>query len=128
MKNLYNLGLSDITIKSMLEMNPELTDEDIRDKNDILTHIGCSTTQFINIIGSNPLFLNRTNEEIVKLIQYLSKKGFTCLNILFDSNPYILNLEPFEIDNYIDDRFNKGETLEDIVDDLDSNPYLFNQI
>ena len=50
------------------------------------------------------------------------------LNILFDANPYILNLEPYEIDNYIKNRLEKNETLEDIIDDMDSNPYLFNEL
>ena len=50
------------------------------------------------------------------------------LNILFDSNPYILNLEVFEIENYINSRLDSGEKLEDIIDDLDSNPILFNEM
>ena len=64
--------------------------------------------------------------EILSLIITLKKLGFTCINILLDSNPYILNLEPFEIKNYIDNRIKKGETLEEIVDNLESEPYLFN--
>ena len=128
LESLYSFGLSDATIKSMLEMNPNITDEDIRDKNEILTRIGCSTSQFTNIVSCNPLFLSRANEGIIKLIKYLTDKGFTWLNILFDSNPYILNLEPFEIDNYIKDRLSIGDNIADIIDDLDSNPYLFNQI
>ena len=54
--------------------------------------------------------------------------GFTSLNVLFDSNPYILNLEQFEIKNYINNRVSKGETIDEIIDDLDSNPYLFQEI
>ena len=50
------------------------------------------------------------------------------LNILFDSNAYILNLVVFEIENYINNRLDSGEELEDIIDDLDSNPILFNEI
>ena len=50
------------------------------------------------------------------------------LNILLDSNPYILNLEVFEIEKYIYERLNKDEELEDIIDDLESNPQLFNEL
>ena len=130
MNELYNLELSDNTIKEMCELNPEvmdLTEEEIIKKEELLENLGADRQEIINIIGSNSLYLSRTDEEISNLVACLKKYGFTNLNILFDSNPYILNLDPFEIDNYINDRVQKGEELSDIVDDLDSNPYLFNE-
>ena len=127
----YNMEISDETLKSMIEINPEiteLTNQEIIKKVEILKEINCSKTQILSIISSNPLFLSRGINEIIKLLSYLQEIGFTCLNILFDSNPYILNLEPFEIKKYINNRINQGENLDDIVDDLDSNPYLFQEI
>ena len=38
------------------------------------------------------------------------------------------NLDVFEIDDYVKSRLSNGELLEDIVDDLDTNTYLFNEI
>ena len=131
MIELYNIGISDKTLNNMLELNPEineLSDKEIKEKEDLLKEVGCSDKQILNIIGSNSLYLSRTNGEINKLISFLKEVGFTCLNILFDSNPYILNIETFEIKNYIDDRLNNGEELDDIVDDLDSNPLLFQEM
>lgn len=131
MVELYNIGINDEIIKSMLEINPEicdLEDQDIIDKKKLLKIINCSNKEIKNIICSNPNYLNRTNEEITKLFGYLLKTGFKYLNILIDSNPFILNLEPFEIKNYINNRINNGENINDIVDDLDSNPYLFQEI
>ncbi|MBQ6477414.1 MAG: hypothetical protein IJI43_03170 [Bacilli bacterium] len=128
MEELYSMGIRDEILKSMIETNPEITelsDSDIRDKENILLNMGCSNKQVLSIIGSNPTFLSRTDERINKLIDYLGSMGFDTLNILFDSNPYILNLEAFEIDNYINNRKNNGEELDNIIDDLDSNPYLF---
>lgn len=130
MEELYNLGISENTIKSMFEINPginDLTNEEIREKEIILSKAGCSTNQITNIISSNSSFLNRTNEEIIKLISYLNKLGFV-LNILFDSNPYILNLEVFEIEEYIKKEQLKGKSLEEITNELDSEPYLFCEI
>ena len=130
MEELFNLGISEDTIKSMLELNPNIKDlpkEEINNKIELLKSINCTDSQVINIISSNSLYLDRINDDIVKLIKYLLEKGFKCLNILFDSNPYILNLDVFEIDNYINKRLD-SELLEDIIDDLDSNPYLFNEI
>lgn len=130
MEELYNLGISENTIKSMFEINPginDLTNEEIREKEIILSKAGCTTNQITNIISSNSSFLNRTNEEIIKLISYLNKLGFV-LNILFDSNPYILNLEVFEIKEYIKKEQLKGKSLEEITNELDSEPYLFCEI
>lgn len=130
MEELYNMNLQDNTLRTMIEMNPNmvnLSSKDVLDKIDILKSINCSDIEIRNIVSSNSLYFDRTNEEIVKLINKLKEYNFDTLNILFDSNPYILNLEPFEIDNYINNRLN-NESLEDIIDDLDSNPYLFNEL
>ena len=131
MNELFNLGISENTIKGMIELNPNINDiseNEIKEKIMILEKLNCSENQIRNIISSNALYLDRTNNEIIKLIKYLLEKGFRTLNILFDSNPYILNLEPFEIEDYINERIKKGESLEDIIDDLDSNAYLFNEM
>ena len=131
MEELINLGLSDITLKTMQEINPEIleiSEKEIIIKEEILKKINCSENQIINIIGSNPQMLSRTNGELINLISYLINLGFKSLNILFDSNPYILNLDPFEIKRYIEERSSKGEQLEQIIDELDSNPILFNEM
>lgn len=130
MEELFNLGIDDDTIKDMLEINPEIKDMDELDiikKKYLLMHIGCTDRQIINIISSNPEYLSRFDEDILKLIQRLLELGFSSLNILFDSNPYILNLDDFEINSYVNQRIKNGEKLNDIVDDLDSNPYMFNE-
>ena len=131
MEELFNLGISNNTIKNMLELVPnikEMSNKDIIDKINILKNINCSDYQITNIISSNPMYLDRINEEILKLLGKLNDLGFNTLNILLDANPYILNLEPYEIDNYIKNRLEKNETLEDIIDEMDSNPYLFNEL
>lgn len=131
MIELYNLGISENTIKNMIEIVPEIrniTAKEIMEKKILLEKINCSNAQIINIISSNPQYLNKTNGEINNIIQKLTYLGFDNLNILFDANPYILNLEPFEIDNYISNKMADGKSLEDIIDDLDSNPYLFLEI
>lgn len=131
MEELYNLGLSHNTIKTMIEMNEEIKEisqQEVQEKEIILKKLNCSENQIINIISCNSIFLTRTNEEIIKLINCLYKYGFDNLNILFDSNPYILNLEPFEIENYINERIGNKEKITQIIDELDSNPLLFNEM
>ena len=131
MEELYRIGISENTIKNMLELVPtilEMSEGEITEKELILKKINCDENQVINIITSNPMYLDRTNDGVLRLISKLKSYGFSMLNILFDSNPYILNLEVFEIENYINGRLNNEEVLEDIIDDLDSNPILFNEI
>ena len=123
MEELYRIGISENTIKNMLELVPtisEMSEKEIKEN--------CDENQIINIISSNPMYLDKTNDIVLRLISKLKSYGFSMLNILFDSNPYILNLEVFEIENYINNRLDSGEELEDIIDDLDSNPILFNEI
>ena len=131
MEELYRIGISENTIKNMLELVPtisEMSEKEIKEKELILKKINCDENQIINIISSNPMCLDKTNDIVLRLISKLNSYGFSMLNILFDSNPYILNLEVFEIENYINNRLDSGEELEDIIDDLDSNPILFNEI
>ena len=131
MEELYRIGISENTIKNMLELVPtilEMSEGEITEKELILKKINCDENQVINIISSNPMYLDRTNDGVLRLISKLKSYGFSMLNILFYSNPYILNLEVFEIENYINGRLNNEEVLEDIIDDLDSNPILFNEI
>ena len=128
LEELFKIGISEKTIRNMIELNSnikKMTNKEIKEKIEILKQVNCSDTQILNIISSNALYLDKTNTEIISLIKYLINLGFDSINLLFDSNPYILNLEPFEIDNYINKRKINGEKLEDIIDDLDSNPYLF---
>jgi hypothetical protein len=115
----------------MLEINPEIKDmsnEEIKQKIELLKLINCTEKQIINIISSNALYLSIAKVDYLKLITYLSKLGFNTLNILFDSNPYILDLAPYEIEQYIYIKQKEGILLEDIIDELESNPYLFSEI
>lgn len=125
------MGISKENLENILNIYSNLkniTDIEVIRKKNILKQIGCSDFQIINIIGCNVMFLNRTDESIIKLLYYLYSKGFTTLSILLDSNPYILNLEIFEIEKYLEIRLQNNELLEDIIDAMESNPALFNEI
>ena len=131
MEELFNIGISENTIKNMLEINPNIKDissKEVIDKISLLKSIKCTDNEILNIISSNPLYLNKTNEDIKELFKYLTKIGFNTLDILFDSNPDILNIEPFEIDSYINKRLDKEENISDIIDDLENNSFIFNEM
>ena len=128
---LRNIGISQKTINQMEEISPnikELNEEEIKEKIDILKKIKCDEIQVRNIISSNAMYLEKSNTDIEKLINKMHELGFEMLNILFDGNPYILNFEASEIENYIQKRQAQGEELEDIVDEMSSDPSIFTEI
>lgn len=128
---LKKLEISEKTIKQMLEICPNiknLKEEDFLEKVDILKRIKCDNIQIKNIISSNSTYLDRSSKDIENLINKMYEIGFTELNILFDGNPYILNLDAYEIENYIKNKEKNGELKEDIIDNLSSNPFLFEEI
>lgn len=131
MEELLKIGISDKTIKQMKELCPdiiELNNNEIIEKIELLKSINCNENQIKNIISSNPYYLDRSNMDIEKLTNKLLELGFENLSILFESNPYILNLDAFEIDKYIKDRENAGEKLENIVEEMDADPSIFQEI
>lgn len=131
MNILYDLEIKDDEIINMVSQCPvisELTEEEIMVKVEILKQIGCNDKHIRNILSSNPYYLDRLDTDVINLIKCLIKYKFECIYLLLDSNPYILNKDAFEIENYISDRIKQGESLEDIVDDLDSNPFLFEEM
>ncbi len=130
-ETLKNLEISEETIGQMIEVCPnikELSKMEILEKIEILKKINCNNIQIRNIVSSNPMYLDRSNTDVDKLIKKMDEVGFSTLNILFDGNPYILNLDAFEIENYIKERQKNGELLEDIVDNMESNLYVFQEI
>lgn len=128
---LKKIGISEKTINQMEEICPnikDLTKEEVLNKIEILKDINCDDIQIRNIISSNAMYLDKSNTDINKLINELRKLGFDNLDLLFDGNPNILNLDDFEVRKYIEDRERNGELLEDIVDDMSSNLFIFEEI
>lgn len=128
---LKKIGISEKTINQMEEICPnikDLTNEEVLSKIEILKDINCDDIQIRNIISSNAMYLDKSNTDINKLINELRKLGFDNLDLLFDGNPNILNLDDFEVRRYIEDRERNGELLEDIVDDMSSNLFIFEEI
>ena len=128
---LKKIGISEKTINQMEEICPnikDLTNEEVLSKIEILKDINCDDIQIRSIISSNAMYLDKSNTDINKLINELRKLGFDNLDLLFDGNPNILNLDDFEVRKYIKDRERNGELLEDIVDDMSSNLFIFEEI
>ena len=123
MKQIYDIILNENELNNILEINPfikELNDEEIEEILTILKNIGCTDSQLKNIILCNPFFLNKCSDDILKLIKKLLSLKITNLNITFDTNPFILNKDVYEIEEFIEDKLNDGLNINDIIDIIDN--------
>ncbi len=97
---LIRYGFSMEEIKNMMENNDEIEripDKNIYDIIDILGSVGCLSNHIKNILYSNPFCLSRNPKDIKDLIKQLEDLRLTHLEILFDSNPDLLNIGENEI-------------------------------
>lgn len=123
-----NLNINADDYKTMLESNPSLDEVAVSDAIEIidfLEGIGCDKRLIRNVIMSNPLVLSRSISDLEKIVAKLQQIGLTDIVDLLDANPYILNLDAYEIDEYIAKRENSGESFDEIVAALESEPALF---
>lgn len=104
MDTLVRYGFSIEDIKNMMDSNLEI--ENIEDSVilkliKLLENENCSQDSIKNIFITNPFYLNRDVEEVERLFKELKKNGIKKLNILFDMNPYLLNLNDTDLNDLI---------------------------
>ena len=126
MEKLVELGISEEELKSMLELNANILDEpELNILIDILYLIKCDERMIKNILISNPNYLSRTKEDVVGLINELLGIGLNDLNILFDTNPYLLDLDDFDIEDY---KLEHNYSNEELVNLLEGDPFIFSEV
>lgn len=126
MEKLVELGISEEELKSMLELNANILDEpELNILIDILYLIKCDTRMIKNILISNPNYLSRTKEDVVGLINELLSLCLNDLNILFDTNPYLLDLDDFDIEDY---KLEHNYSNEELVNLLEGDPFIFSEV
>lgn len=116
MDTLVRYGFSIEDIKNMMDSNQEI--ENIEDSVilkliKLLENENCSQDSIKNIFITNPFYLNRDVEKVERLFKELKKNGIKKLNILFDMNPYLLNLNDTDLnDLIISKRLNRKDFAE----------------
>ena len=99
---LIRYGLSIEEIKNMIDSNPEINNIEEKELENIIKYlheIGCSKKIIINILITNPFFITRSLEDIIKEIEKLKEIGMNHIELLLDKNPYLLNFSYKEIDS-----------------------------
>ena len=125
---LLEIGLYDKDIMIIKEYISDDNKQDLIRNVQLLKNVGCDNFSIKNIIVGNPFFLQRSYRDVYKLISYLQQLGFTYINLLFDSYPIFLNKDSFEIEEYINKCISEGKDLEDIIDEIDSNPSIIDEV
>ena len=125
---LIELGIRDIDINNMKEFINEDNMEDFNKIIELLKNLNCSDSMIRNIVVGNPIILNSIYEDVLELTNYLTSIGFKNLNLLYDSYPMFLNKDVVEIKDYIESKVKNNISLEDIIDELESNPLLIEEL
>jgi len=131
MLELYNYNINDSELKELININKEiisLTEYEIKELLDILVYINCNEKQIKNIILCNPFYLSRIKEDVEDLINKLKEYSFNELNLLFESNPLLLNKNDFEIEDYIKNRLKEDISLEKVIEEIENNPFIIDEI
>lgn len=108
---LIKFGFSIEEIKNMMDTNLDIDnidDEILKSLIDILKENACSEDEVRNILISNPFYLSRNYDTVVKLIDAMKDYGLVSLNTIFDTNPFILNLEDNDFLELIRNKKNEG--------------------
>ena len=122
MDTLVRYGFSIEDIKNMMDSNQEI--ENIEDSVilkliKLLENENCSQDSIKNIFITNPFYLNRDVKEVEGLFKELKKNGIKKLNILFDMNPYLLNLNDTDLnDLIISKKLNRKDFAEFIYSEI----------
>lgn len=115
MDTLVRYGFSIEEIKNMMDSNQEiekLNDKKISKLISILEKNNCNKDIIKNIFITNPFYLNKNPYEIEETIKEFKKIGIENINLLIDSNPYIININKERIKIIIE---NLKKSQDDIV-------------
>ncbi len=118
---LIRFGFTIDEIKSMMDTNnliDSVSDKDIYELIDILEKAGCQDSHIKNIFLCNPFYLTRDVLEVNHFIQKLYEIGLSSLFVLFDSNPYILNMSDRDLDQFYHEKIKEGMNKEEILDTI----------
>ena len=121
MSYLYDIGINKDELDDIISENNNiiyLGDSDIYELIYLFADIGFDTKEIKEIIVENASILSRNVDDIIKLIRKLKEIGVEDIKELFLSNPWVLNMDDFEIDSFIENKLNDGVDSCDILEML----------
>ena len=120
MNYLYNLDLNENEILDIVEANGEvqdLSEEEMIKYIYVLIDIGCTQKQIHTIITSNPAYFSRDIDDVGTFLRKL-KSYDVDVSLALEANPWLLNKDSFELDDFINEKRSLGIADDKILDNF----------
>ncbi len=120
MNYLYNLDLNENEILDIAEANEEvqdLSEEEMIKYIYVLIDIGCTQKQIHTIITSNPAYFSRDVDDVGTFLRKL-KSYDVDVSLAVEANPWLLNKDSFELDEFINEKRSLGIADDKILDNF----------
>ena len=120
MNYLYNLDLNENEILDIVEANGEvqdLSEEEMIKYIYVLIDIGCTQKQIHTIITSNPAYFSRDVDDVGTFLRKL-KSYDVDVSLALEANPWLLNKDSFELDDFINEKRSLGIADDKILDNF----------
>ena len=120
MNYLYNLDLNENEILDIADANGEvqdLSEEEMIKYIYVLIDIGCTQKQIHTIITSNPAYFSRDVEDVGTFLRKL-KSYDVDVSLALEANPWLLNKDSFELDEFINEKRSLGIADDKILDNF----------
>lgn len=120
MNYLYNLDLNENEILGIAKANEgvqDLSEEEMVKYICILIDIGCSQKQIHTIITSNPAYFSRDVDDVGTFLRKLKSYDID-VSLAVEANPWLLNKNSFELDEFINEKRSLGIADDKILDNF----------
>lgn len=120
MNYLYNLDLNENEILDIVDANEEvkdLSEEEMIKYIYVLIDIGCTQKQIHTIITSNPAYFSRDIDDVGTFLRKL-KSYDVDVSLALEANPWLLNKDSFELDDFINEKRSLGIADDKILDNF----------
>ena len=120
MNYLYNLDLNENEILDIADANGEvqdLSEEEMIKYIYVLIDIGCTQKQIHTIITSNPAYFSRDIDDVGSFLRKLKSYDID-VSLAVEANPWLLNKDSFELDEFINEKRSLGIADDKILDNF----------
>ncbi|MBR3146368.1 MAG: hypothetical protein IKF47_03800 [Bacilli bacterium] len=124
MDSLIRFGFTIEEINILMDSNEDISlvsDNDVNEIINILKNNNCSNDTIKNIFICNPFSITNSIIDTNKLIDKLKELGFNNINLLLDTNPYILNMSDKSLEKLYNKKKEEGLNKDEIIDFISYN-------
>ena len=123
MDSLIRFGFTIEEINILMDSNEDISLVSDNDVNEIINILNnnCSNDTIKNIFICNPFSITNSIIDTNKLIDKLKELGFNNINLLLDTNPYILNMSDKSLEKLYNKKKEEGLNKDEIIDFISYN-------